>query len=270
MMCTKFNALSLSLILFFSTAVNATVFFVDDFSYPNGQLTDSMFMDAVGDNVSGGLWQAHSGDGFNDNVAVIDGQAQLLNSGSEDVNRAIGATMGAGDKWYYGARVKVNFTGAPGDEINNDYFIHFRDDSFGFRGRVYLDDPADAGNDYTLGLSATSGGQAAAWPSDLTFGEAYNIIVGYDYDSGESTLWVDPVDAASTSIMDTGGEMTAISTLGLRQDFIGGTANNEILVDAVAAGSDFNAVLRSIVPEPTGNLLFVVAGLCMIARARRR
>lgn len=269
-MCNKLNALGISLFLTITNAVYGSVFFVDEFDYPNGQLTDSFFIDAVGDNVSGGLWQAHSGDGFNDNVAVIDGQAQLLNSGSEDVNRALGSVMEAGDEWYYGARFKVNFTGTAGDEINNDYFIHFRDDEFGFRGRVYIDDPNADGNDFTLGFSASSGGQVAAWPTDLSFGEEYNLIVSYDYDSGDSKLWVNPVDSSSDFLMDTAGEMTAISTLALRQDFIGGTANNEILVDAVAAGSDFDGVLRSIVPEPEASLLFVVTGLMMLAVVRRQ
>ncbi len=248
------------------SSASAGLFFADPFSYPDGQLTDSLHLGLPGDNVSGGLWTAHSGGGFDDNVAVIGGQAELLNSGSEDVNRLAGQTATAGDTWYYAALVTVNFTGDPNDPINNDYFMHFKDDSFGFRGRTYLDDPNTAGNDFTFGLSASSGGQAAKWATDLQFGTQYAIVVSYEYDTGSSKLWVDPVDEASTSISDTNGEMKAIDRLAMRQDFIGGTANNQILVDAVSIGDTFDEVLAGLaIPEPSSAALVFAAGLVFLA-----
>ena len=219
----------------FTGLSEAQVFFSDGFDYPDGQLTDSEA--GAGDNVSGGLWTGHSGTTFGDNVDVIAGNAQVLNSGSEDVNRLTGVDMAATDTWYIGALFSVNDMRAdPTTEaINNDYFLHFKDGAFGFRGRVYLDDPNDAMNDYTLGLSATSGGQTQKWTSDLNFGEQYIVMVSYDFDSGASRLWVNPVDISSMSLLEdtTVDAGTVINSLALRQDFITGpTPNNEILVES--------------------------------------
>jgi hypothetical protein len=240
----------------FADPALAALFWSDGFDYADGQLTDSEFGGAPGDNVSGGTWTAHSGDTFDDNVAVTGSQVQVLNSGSEDVNRLTGSTMGPGDKYYFAAKLLVNFTGTAGDAINNDYFLHLKGGAFGFRGRIYLDNPNVAGSGYTLGLSATSGGQVAKWATDLSFGAPQIVVGSYDFDSGESRLWVNPAGSSSTSLADTGGALTAIGAVAFRQDFITpGTPNNEILIDHVAVGSDFDSVLGAVsapIPEPSG------------------
>ena len=253
---------------------SATTFMSDSFSYADGQLTDSE--DGAGANVSGGAWTGHSGTGFDDNVDVIGGQAELLNSGSEDVNRPANPAgtifAGAGDKWYYAAQVTVNDTRAdPNTEsINNDYFMHFKDTGFGFRGRAYLDDPNVASTTtYTFGLSASSGGQTVAWGSDFAFGTQHKIVVSYDFDSGDAEMWVDPVDINSPSIIGNVSTSpgTFVGALAMRQDFLDGTPNNQILVDGVALGDDFDTVMMNAmngsdiqVPEPT-SLALVFAGL---------
>lgn len=260
---------------------SATTFMSDTFSYPDGELTIN---DGTGDNVSGGAWRPHSGATFNDNIDVVSGQAELLNSGSEDAHRdAVWGgsiqTIGLGETWYYAALVTVNDRRAdPNNEsINNDYFMHFMDTGFGFRTRAYLDDPNVADpTKFTFGLSATSGGQVAKWATDLNFGQQYKIVGSYAVDTGETNLWVDPVDSNSPKITDvnSGAAFTLIQALAMRQDFISGpTPNNQILVDSVALGNDFDSVLLnsmngSNIPEPASLALGLLA-LIGIAGTRR-
>jgi len=259
-----------------TSAVEAAVLFGDQFNYANGELTIN---DGTGDNVSNGAWVPHSGQTFNDNIDVINGEAEVLNSGSEDAKRVVpgGAFMDAGDKWYFAAEVTVNDRRAdPGAQgVNNDYFLHFMDNGFGFRTRVFLDNPSTGvgGAGYRFGLSATSGAQTQVWGSDLTFGTQYTIIGSYDFDSGASELWVNPVDESSAKLVEstTVGPGTFIDALSLRQDFISpGTPNNQVLIDAVGVGESFADALAGLaIPEPTSAALGLV-GLAAAAAGRWR
>ncbi len=254
-----------------SVPAQAGTFFTDTFNYPDGNLTVE---DGTGGDVSGGLWVPHSGTGFGGPIDVTGGQAQLLNSGSEDAHRETGGFNSAGTTWYYAAMITVNDTRAVStDPINNDYFAHFWGPSFAFRGRAYLDDPNVADpTKFTLGLSATSGGQTAKWGSDLNFGQQYKVVVSFEFDTGVSQLWVDPVDVNSTSIADVGGAAAGsfVSALALRQDFVGDTPNNQILVDAVSIGDMFGSVVTDVmVPEPA-SMVLALAGLVGMASLRRR
>lgn len=248
----------------------ATTFFADGFNYADGDLT---VYDGTGDNVSGGLWVPHSGTGFPTSIVVSSGQA-VVNSGnpaSEDANRSAGAIIALGETWYYGALLTVNDKRADtAVGLNNDYFMHFKDGGNGFIGRAYVDDPNVADpTKYTFGLSATSGGQVAKWGADLDFGTQYKLIVSYAVDTGETSLWVNPVDASSTKITDLNASamLTAIEALGMRQDFSTGGGDYEVLVDAVAIGNEFGDVLRA-VPEPTSCVLALL-GLAAVAASRR-
>ncbi|MGK0184552.1 MAG: hypothetical protein ACI9R3_000324 [Verrucomicrobiales bacterium] len=270
----RIASLLASLTFLSTSAFSGSVFLSEGFGYADGQLTDSLSGGAAGANVSGGNWKAHSGETFDDNVGVIGGKAQLLNSGSEDVNRMIGTTMAAGQTFYFAAQMAVNFTGASGDALNNDYFLHLKDGGFGFRARVYLDAPS-GGGDYALGLSSTSGGQVAKTATDLSFGTTQTIVGSYAFDTGETKLWVNPTDESSAFLTDTGGEGVAIDSIALRQDFISGpTANNEILIDSLAVGDDFAGVFASVtatvVPEPSSALLFLCGGSLLAFKRRRR
>lgn len=268
-----FFSTAFAVLVFATSAVQASTFFSDTFSYADGDLT---VYDGTGDDVSGGLWTPHSGTGFPISLGVASGQA-VLKSGdpaSEDANRVSAGAIGAGETWYYAALVTVNDERADtGVGLNNDYFMHFN----GFRGRAYVDDPNSADpTKFTFGLSATSGGQVAKWAADLDFGTQYKIIASYAVDTGETNLWVNPVDSSSTKISDTnsGAAFTLVDGLSLRQDFNRDGGDYEVLVDSVALGDDFDSVLvnsmnGSNIPEPTSAVLALL-GLVGIAASRRR
>ncbi len=247
-----------------ATLAQAEVFMSDDFDYADGQLTDSFRNPPdntiPGDNVSGGLWTAHSGtgtSGIGEWVDVVSGQAELLIDGSEDVNRTLGVGMGAGDTWYFAAEVTVNDQREdPSNDLDDTYFMHFMASSFDLRTRIYIDNPNTASEtNYTFGLAATSGGQFSKWGSDFEFGTAHTIVGEYDYDTGDARLWIDPVDINSPSISDlivdnpdrdTNSPMTAITALGLRQDSNNDNPSHQVLVDTVAAADSFAEALAAV------------------------
>ena len=257
----------------FAASAQATTFFVDQFNYADGELT---VYDGTGADVSGGLWAPHSGTGFPVPIFVDNGQAVVEsgNPASEDANRGVGSVIALGETWYYGALVTVVDERADtATPLNNDYFMHFRASGGGFVGRAYVDDPNVADpNKFTFGLSATSGGQVAKWATDLDFGTQYKIMVSYAVDTGETNLWVDPVDVGSTSINDTvmSAQFTAVDQLALRQDFSTGGGDYQVLVDAVAIGNEFGDVMRDVmIPEPSTAALALL-GFAAAVSSRRR
>jgi len=276
------TALALLLVVGVAPA-NAATFMSDTFDYSDGELT---VYDGTGANVSSGAWQPHSGLTFPIPINVENGAAVVKsgNPASEDANRraAVGGTVqtiGLGETWYYAAMVTVNDERADSMvSLNNDYFMHFFGDGNAFRGRAYVDNPNSGvgGAGFTFGVSNTSGGQQAAWATDLNFGEQYTIVMSYELDSGTSNLWVNPVDSSSTKITDVnaGGAFSVLNALALRQDFSSGGGDYEVLVDSVALGNDFDSVLLnatngSNIPEPTTAVLAVL-GLVAIGAQRRR
>lgn len=273
MKCKVLFSAAIAMVVFAAHSAQATTFFVDQFNYADGELT---VYDGSGADVSGGLWTPHSGTGFPVPIFVDNGQAVVEsgNPASEDANRAAGATINLGETWYYGALVTVVDERADtATSLNNDYFMHFRGSTGGFVGRAYVDDPNVADpTKFTFGLSATSGGQVAKWSGDLDFGTQYKLMVSYAVDTGETNLWVDPVDINSTSINDTNmsAQFTAVDTLALRQDFSTGGGDYQVLVDAVAIGDEFGDVFRDVmIPEPATALL-AAFGLIGLATTRRR
>ena len=255
------TAFAVCMIACVAQVASAAVFFTDAFEYADGQLTSTVVPASpnpgTGDNVSGGLWTAHSGTGVGSDVnpeaqfvQVSGGKAQLSFHGREDVNRLTNVTMGAGDEWFYA----IKFSVADLDEnlnVVNDYFAHFMIGGANLRGRLYIDLPKNGGTDFTLGLSSSSGGQTVNWATDFAFDTEIVAVVSYDFDSGLSKFWVNPVDVDSTNLADptpnSNSPMQAINALGLRQGSVGGTSlRQRIDVDAVAIGDDFAGVLAAL------------------------
>ena len=239
----------------------------DGFSYADGQLTDSLHLGVPGDNVSGGLWVGHSGTTFDDNIQVAGGQAILNNPGSEDANRLLGTTLGAADTLYYATKFTVDSLGT-NNNVNDDYFIHFKDAGFGFVGRVSVRDTATG--DYQLGIQAGSNFGTNSGV-DLTFGTEHTAVVKWDNATGTATLWVDPVDELSASVSHTDANRigTSVVAIALRQDFFttGGVDSNTISVNGVGVATTFGeAFAASMVPEPASLALLGLGGLAMLRR----
>jgi len=254
----------------FAGQASATLLTADGFGgYIDGQLTDSATAAAIQTNVGAGNWVAHNGSTFDDNVLVAGGQVVLNNPGSEDVNRLIGSQIGATETWYYAVKFTVNSLGTL-NNVNDDYFIHFKDAGNGFVGRIQLRDTATG--DYQLGIQAGSN-FGTNTGVDLTFGTENLAVVAFDNATGTATLWVNPVDelSASTSHQDVLRIGSTSVAIGLRQDFFSGSTidHNTILVNGVAVATTFGEAVTGsmiVLPEPASLALLGLGGLAMLRR----
>ena len=223
-------------------AADAQVFFTEQFDYPDGDLSA----------VSGGLWTGHSGSP--PDIQVQGGQAVVTAPGSMDDNRLAGAVMGPADVWYYGLRFRVDL--GVGPTINNDYFIHLKDDGFGFNARLgtTLAPPGPPG-DFGLEILASSPGDGSEpWPGAFFFGEEITAVVRWDNGTGEATLWINPIEEFSPSVTDDElpDAMRDIEAVALRQD---SSSSSVVSIDVLSLGTDFDAVLAALVSGPCEQVL---------------
>ena len=236
------------------TTTQAAIFFNETFTYPNGSLTTN----------SGGLWAPHSGGGVL-SIQTTGGQAILAQGGGtrEDLNRTTGSTLGAGQTWYAGFDVTVS-----GSVTGSVYFAHFLQSSSIFGGRVFVTN-SPTGGDFRFALSSSSGTAQSIWSSDADLDSTYRLVVSYDFNTGNSQLWVNPSLQSDPSIIATGISSNAMYGFALRQ----GTGDSSAqALDNLIVATHFSEALTGIaVPEPSSMALAFAAGIGIAGwRARRK
>ena len=228
------HVLSLVSAVAIASTASAQIYASDNFGY-NGALTSNG-------------WSAHSGAGnkvinANGSYATLD-----FSSGSgEDINLPFtSGPLGASDDVYASFTLNVPSGNPVNPNGDGSYCAHFKDGSFGFRGRFGLLSPAGSG-DFTVAINTSSAnlGAGGVWATDLSFDTNYTIIISYDAATGDSNLWVDPTSVSSTSVTANGSAGTLIESVCLRQS---NDHTGFIYISELVAGDTFGDVL----PVPSG------------------
>jgi len=228
-------------------SANAQVTLVDDnFNRADGSL--------VGTDPTpgpGGTWVNHSG--TPGDLLISSGQVVVQHGvPSEDAHTVFAAQTVGVLTAIFDITVSDDTIITAGD---SEYFAHFMiDGSNLFYSRLYVVPANDIANDYTLGLSTSSGGFTETFPTDFSFGNTVNVALTYDFGTSLSSLTVGGTTITSSVTV----AAASLDSFALRQS---DSINNEtILVD--------NLVV-SAVPEPT---TFALGGLGLLAllAARRK
>jgi hypothetical protein len=228
---------------------NAAILAADDFDHTDGNLVGNI-PDV------GAAWANHSGSG--DFIQVTGGDIDIVHgSGSrEDANITFANTTSG--TLFYSFDFSVSAaSGASFDE----YFAHFKDGGTDFTSRMHVE--AGTTGDYTVGISGSSGSPDSVWATDLTFGTTYRVVVGFDFGTGVSTLWIDASSSGDTSIVSAADTVPAIEAIAFRQ----ASSDETITVDNLFVATTFEEANTG-VPEP-GSLALLALGGLMIARRRR-
>lgn len=223
----------------------AVVLFQDDFSYSDGNL------------VGNGSWDAHSASG-QEPVQVVAGQMVLTQEnvagGEEDVEHPLSQFAAAGDTFYYAFDVVVNQF-PDSNLVNQGYFAHFSVDALPasesfFGARTFIrSSPSGVDGDYTFGLRTNSGSSPVHFEVGFLLGQSYRVVAAYDYDSGDSTLWIDPTSESSLSISEPNLSIATdedysqfpIDRINFRQG--GGTGDTTQTIDNLIVATTFAEVI---------------------------
>ena len=195
------TTLFLALLMSFASALktNAETLVSDDFStYPDGALTANPG------------WTTFSGTAGQMQVSA--GKVIITDAASEDVQTTF-ADRTAAEVYY-----SLDFSVAdPGAYTGNDfeYFALFKDAAFDFTAR--LDIAAFSAVGYRPGIAGAGGAAEAVWPSDLNYGVTYRAVVRFNFATGLSTLWINPVSSSDPSVSSLADTVPLISAFGFRQ-----------------------------------------------------
>ena len=220
----------------FTLRVGLLLLLADSFSYADGSVTTN----------SGFLWNAHSGTTGQTQVAT--GKLLLTSTQSEDFNAGLtNQPYAPASSAVLYAGFTVNFSALPGSQ----FFAHFKDNSTGFRCRVFATLTNATAGSFRLGIANNVNNVAATNPpfaQDLALNTDCRVIMRYDVASGISTLWVNPASEGDPSVTatDTPSTMT-VTSFAFRQ----AAGIGSFSVDNLLVGASFATVLGEPVGRPS-------------------
>ncbi len=244
----------------------------ESFNYANGAL----------ETVSSGAWTIHSGT----TALNVDGGKALINqgdstSGLADLNAPFAGAVTydpttSSDSLYYG--LTVNFSSLP--NAVGSYFAHFKSSTTAneFYGRLGASTEGAGAGSFRLAISSEGWNAATTTesPTDLALDTDYRVVVKYDMSTDRATMWVNPVNEGSTSVVSTDAPGylagSLIGQFAIRQGTSTGSPTGfpgMLTVDDILVGTSFAAVATP-VPEPEEWAVLAGAGLIGFALWRRR
>lgn len=209
-----------------TATLHATVVLDENFTYPDGSLTD----------VSGGKWANHSGTAGQ--VDVAGNLVNLTETEGEDVNTPLGGgpfALDSGVVLY--AKFTIRFSALPSG--TGGYFAHFKDSATGFRARVFASITGAAEGRFRVGV-AEAGNTPALLETDLSLDTAYTVALRYDVATAATRLWVNPA-AESDPGVDATDDGTGLAIVGfaLRQSLSSGNGMGTLTVDDLRVATSF-------------------------------
>jgi hypothetical protein len=175
----------------------------DSFTYPNGNL------------VPNGGWANYSG--AVTDIQVASGRAVVVPANVNDDHILFAAQPVTGKTYACFDVTIAPFAGQP----KPVYFAELKDGgAANLVSRVYVL-PLAAGG-WTFGISHSSTSATAGvtpWPTALSTGVNYRLVINYDPVAKTSSLWVNPINESSPSVVNTNSAIAAlaVSGFGLRQ-----------------------------------------------------
>lgn len=210
----------------------------DTFTYDDGSVTTN----------SGGFWFTHSGGtGATGQTQVVSGRLTLSSAQSEDISAGYTnfyQPLGNGIVLY--TSVKVNFSALPTGN-GGDYFMNVRDSGVNnLRMRVFAATNGAAPGTFRIAV-ANGGFTLATVPHDLSPNTTYLVLIRYNVDTAQSTVWVNPTSESADGATAT--DSTTPVTLYYfccRQS--GGIGT--LTVDDLKVGTQWSDVWEAMAPAP--------------------
>jgi hypothetical protein len=202
---------------------------------------------------SGGPWNHISGPLYELQVTNTgtSGLAYLVGTNNEDLGAAFisSATYDGSLGYVFYTSFTVDFLWAP--SYFGDYFFHLSDsgtDTSAFRDKVSGNRVDAATDKFRLGIANQTGSAVAQFPRDLMTNATYAVITRYNAATGDSTLWVNPVNEQSPSVTasDNPGSST-IGGVGLRQS----SGIGDPVIGPMKVGTSFSDVWAGAPTRPT-------------------
>jgi hypothetical protein len=208
----------------------------DTFTYPNGDL------------VPNGGWANYSG--ATTDIQVASGHARIVPAAAND-DHILFTPQSTTVKTYACFDVTVEpFINQP----KAVYFAELKDaGAANLVSRVYVLPLAAGGWTFGLSHSSTSATVGVVpWGSALSSGVQYHLVINYDPVNKSSSLWVNPISEASTSVSITNAAVAplAVAGFGLRQSTTAstlpaspayvGTTDVNVQVDNLGVGNTFD------------------------------
>jgi Immunoglobulin domain/Family of unknown function (DUF5689) len=247
----------------------AFVLLQDNFSYPDGILTNSTWVAGAGNSLNGGV-SVSSGSVIIQETGSSQPRAYFTNgvAGFEVTNQiwagGAGNSINKGTNGYmFGTNTPVaaiyfsyllNVTSA-----TNSYHAYFVDTNFAFVARIYASTNTAANGNYRIGIGASTTLVAATNSAgiatnivqqDLSFGTPYTIVARYIPSTGLQTVWVSPVaETNSASSARASSTFSApwpnISGFGLRSATGLSSQSGDMTLDNLIIGTTFADVVPS-------------------------
>jgi hypothetical protein len=191
--------------------------YYENFAYTSFAVPNSLYLASGG---TGGPWNEIVDDDSG-SIQVTNGLAYLYYNEEESLGAAF-ATAGTYDGsqgYVFYTSFTVNCSMLP--TYFGSYFFHLSSsptDNTNYRDKIFDNVENAAANMFRLGIANEAGGEIAQHPRDLMTNATYAVVTRYNAATGDSTLWINPVNELSSGVTasDNPGSAT-IGGVGLRE-----------------------------------------------------